>query len=158
MKLASNANLDEDFILIQSTLSTACASGATSPTTFVCNNYPASASVYEWEFSPFGVNSGLCTGAVKLKSGEEVTLQACNVNSSTFWIEDPKYATTFAGFTYMPLVNAQSTGPKSTFVLTVDLDNRYLRIFKLALTDCARRAVEIPPPPQLFSMFTGVVP
>ena len=42
---------------------------------------------YEFEYSPYGVQTGLCTGvAATAVANEHVTLQPCGVSSKTLWI------------------------------------------------------------------------
>ena len=55
------------------------------PTCIFAVNDPA----FENEYSPFGVESGLCMGvAATAVTGEGVTLQPCGVSSKTVWILD----------------------------------------------------------------------
>jgi len=44
---------------------------------------------YEFMYSPYGVQTGLCTGvAATATAGEKVTLQPCGVSGKTVWIAD----------------------------------------------------------------------
>jgi hypothetical protein len=44
---------------------------------------------YEFMYSPYGVQTGLCTGvAATAVAGEKVTLQPCGVSGKTVWIAD----------------------------------------------------------------------
>ena len=44
---------------------------------------------YEIQYSPYGVDSGLCAGVASTAvAGEKVTLQPCGVSSKTVWIVD----------------------------------------------------------------------
>jgi len=71
---------------------------------------------YEIQYSPFGVDSGLCTGvAATAVAGEKVTLQPCGVSSKTVWIVDSADST-FTG--YVPLINGSDTNFSQPFVLT----------------------------------------
>ena len=45
----------------------------------------------EFNFTPYGVNTGLCVGVAKSAfSGEGVTKQACGLTAKTLWIFDPE--------------------------------------------------------------------
>jgi hypothetical protein len=76
---------------------------------------------FENEYSPFGVESGLCLGvAATAFQGEGVTLQPCGVSAKTVWILD----TLDQSFTdawahgYIPLINGSDTNFSHPFVLT----------------------------------------
>jgi hypothetical protein len=81
---------------------------------------------YEFMYSPFGVQTGLCTGvAVTPVAGTKVTLQPCGISSRTLWVaadtEDygdggaqPTGLETFA----QPLVNGADTNFSQPFALT----------------------------------------
>jgi len=74
---------------------------------------------FELEYSPFGVDSGLCVGvAATAVANEGVTLQPCGVSSKTVWILDinDSPATLFKG--YVPLINGSDTNFSHPFVLT----------------------------------------
>ena len=71
---------------------------------------------WEVQYSPYGVDSGLCTGvAATAVAGEKVTLQPCGVSSKTLWIID-SYDTIAHG--YVPLINGSDTNFSQPFVLT----------------------------------------
>ena len=77
---------------------------------------------FEYEYAPFGVDSGLCVGvATTAIRGEGVTLQPCGVSSKTVWIwdvgnnaDDP--AALARG--YFPVINGSDTNFSHPFVLT----------------------------------------
>jgi hypothetical protein len=80
----------------------------------------------EFEYAPFGVNSGLCVGvAATAFQGEGVTLQPCGVSAKTVWILDVG-GTRFAGADdvnallrgFIPLINGSDTNFSHPFVLT----------------------------------------
>jgi hypothetical protein len=74
--------------------------------------------VYENEYSPFGVNSGLCMGVAATPfNNEGVTLQPCGVSAKTLWIVDKLEHETF-DFGYVPLINAASPTFTHPYVLT----------------------------------------
>jgi hypothetical protein len=76
---------------------------------------------FENEYSPFGVESGLCMGvAATAFSDEGVTLQPCGVSSKTVWILD-----TYDQFSFrdalrngVPLINGSDTNFSQPFVLS----------------------------------------
>jgi hypothetical protein len=71
---------------------------------------------FEIQYSPFGVDSGLCAGvAATAISGEIVTLQPCGVSSKTVWIVD---SADRVGHGYVPLINGSDTNFSQPFVLT----------------------------------------
>jgi hypothetical protein len=71
---------------------------------------------FEVQYSPYGVDSGLCAGvAATALAGEKVTLEPCGVSSKTLWIVDS--ADTVA-HGYVPLINGSDTNFSQPFVLT----------------------------------------
>ena len=71
---------------------------------------------FEIQYSPYGVDSGLCTGvATTAIAGEKVTLEPCGVSAKTVWIVDS--ADTVA-HGYVPLINGSDTNFSQPFVLT----------------------------------------
>jgi hypothetical protein len=71
---------------------------------------------YEIQYSPYGVDSGLCSGVASTAvSGEKVTLEPCGVSAKTVWIVDSADST-FSG--YVPLINGSDTNFSQPFVLT----------------------------------------
>jgi hypothetical protein len=85
-------------------------------TTPVAVNDPA----FEFEYAPFGVDSGLCMGVAATAFNDEgVTLQPCGVSSKTVWIADvfDSINTTITGG-YVPLINGSDTNFSHPFVLT----------------------------------------
>jgi hypothetical protein len=82
-----------------------------------CARY-ASDPVFETQYSPYGVNSGLCVGVGAAVSGEGVTLQPCGVSAKTWWISDNAHAYFHKGHFYTPWVNAASTNFTQPLVLT----------------------------------------
>jgi hypothetical protein len=88
------------------------------------SNKPGGSSNYlavENEYSPFGVNSGLCMGvAATAFQGEGVTLQPCGVSAKTVWILDTldQQFTSAWAHGYIPLINGSNTNFSQPFVLT----------------------------------------
>jgi hypothetical protein len=129
LNLASNTHPNEDFTGAQvGTLLNFCPNfGGTglSATSYVCINYPSSYPVFESDWSPFGNESGLCTGSkLPLFSGRETTLQPCGVNATTLWVGDLANSVTRFGRPYLPWVNGASTTFSHALVLTVDPSTR----------------------------------
>jgi hypothetical protein len=129
LNLASNTHPNEDFTGSQvGTLLNFCPNyGGTglSPTSYACINYPSSYPVFEANWSPFGNESGLCTGSkLPLYSGRETTLQPCGVNATTLWVGDLDNLVIRFGLPYVPWVNGASTTSSHPLVLTVDPSTR----------------------------------
>jgi hypothetical protein len=125
LNFASNSHPNEDFTGAQvGTLLNFCPNfggAGLSQTSYVCINYPSSYPVFEANWSPFGNESGLCTGAqLPVVSGENVTLQACGNSASTIWVGDLANATVRFGRPYIPWVNGASTTFSHALTLTVD--------------------------------------
>jgi hypothetical protein len=75
---------------------------------------------FEIEYSPYGVESGLCMGvAATAYQGEGVTLQPCGVSAKTVWILDT-FDQPFEFFLhgYAPAINGSDTNFSHPFVLT----------------------------------------
>jgi len=71
---------------------------------------------FEVQYSPYGVDSGLCVGvAATAVAGEKVTLQPCGVSAKTVWIVDSQDS---VGHGYVPLINGSDTNFSQPFVLT----------------------------------------
>jgi len=80
----------------------------------------------ENQYSPFGVESGLCMGVAATAFNDEgVTLQPCGVSSKTVWILDTlDQSFTDAWFHgYIPLINGSDTNFSEPFVLTYPNDS-----------------------------------
>lgn len=75
---------------------------------------------FELEYTPHGVDSGLCVGVASTAVGEEgVTLQECGASSKTVWAID-LYNQPFESVVleYVPLINGSDTNFSRPFVLT----------------------------------------
>ena len=83
-----------------------------------CNNFNDPA--FEIEYTPDGVDSGLCVGVASTAVQEEgVTLQECGASSKTVWavdVFDQPIESFFLG--YYPLINGSDTNFSQPFVLT----------------------------------------
>jgi hypothetical protein len=85
---------------------------------------------FEYEYAPFGVDSGLCMGtAATASQNQGVTLQPCGVSAKTVWIWDvgaPVPTNPFGTADdpgalargYFPLINGSDTNFSHPFVLT----------------------------------------
>jgi len=73
----------------------------------------------ELEYSPFGVQTGLCVGVFSTAiRNEGVTLQPCGVSGKTVWIVDSvDQPFTFFFRGYAPLINGSNTNFSHPFVL-----------------------------------------
>ena len=81
-----------------------------------CTNASPDFEAYEFEYAPFGADTGLCAGVgVTAYAGEKVTLQPCGVSARTLWIAD--YSD--SPFTIsIPLINGSDTNFSHPYVLT----------------------------------------
>ena len=71
--------------------------------------------VYEFEYAPAGVQSGLCLGTPKTAAdGVAADLENCGVNAQTTWI--PLTIDDIGGFE--PVINGTDTNVNTPFVLT----------------------------------------
>jgi hypothetical protein len=73
--------------------------------------------VYEFQYAPNGVDSGLCVGVHAVASqGEGVTLQPCGFTAQTVWIQAARGTDIFSGTS--PFVNGSNTNFSAPYVLT----------------------------------------
>ena len=74
----------------------------------------ATDTAYEAEYSPYGVDSGLCVGVGSTAgNGTPVALEPCGASSKTVWVVD---STDSAG-PYYPVINGSDTNFSHPFVL-----------------------------------------
>ncbi|MGH3200221.1 MAG: hypothetical protein ACRDNT_30855 [Streptosporangiaceae bacterium] len=78
---------------------------------------------YAWElqYSPYGVNSGLCVGLASTAIyNATVSLQPCGVSAKTIWVTDVKKLNKAGLFTFpfLPLINGSDTNFSQPFVMT----------------------------------------
>ena len=114
---SSNADPAEDFtVSFQGLVSDFFAAGLTSP---AMNIHFAKEPAFELEYSPYGVDSGLCVGtATTAIQNEGVTLQPCGVSAKTVWVLDTFDKSFPAFFTgYFPAINGSDTNFSHPFVL-----------------------------------------
>jgi hypothetical protein len=124
---ASGSNQGEDWALFaEGTVSDFYAAGIVSAQ---LNFHYANDEVYEYDYVPYGVDSGLCLGvAGTAGNGAPVSLQPCGVDAQTLWVADtadqyrrqiPLINGTDNNFSYPYVLTANSTGiTMSTHMLT----------------------------------------
>ena len=90
--------------------------------TGACGNGFNDEYAWEVEYSPYGVDSGLCVGVASTAvQNEGVTLQPCGVTSKTVWISDTADSTGFFN-NYTPAINGSDTNFSHPYVLTYPSD------------------------------------
>ena len=120
----SNSDPAEDFtVSFQGLVSDFYAAGLVSPQVNLhygggslhAKNEPA----FELEYSPYGVDSGLCVGVASTAvQGEGVSLQPCGVSARTVWILDLNDSPSTFDHDYVPLINGSDTNFSHPYVLT----------------------------------------
>jgi len=88
--------------------------------TATCETFAPNEPAFEIEYSPYGVNSGLCVGtATTAIANEGVTLQPCGVSAKTVLILDT-FDQSFPAFLhgYFPVINGSDTNFSHPFVMT----------------------------------------
>ena len=86
-------------------------------TTPGCNNYYPDSEAYQFEYSPYGVGSGLCVGTTASNGTGPVSLQACGTSAKTVWILDTTDHNAI-NENYAPLINGAQTNFSNPWVLT----------------------------------------
>lgn len=77
---------------------------------------------FEWEYAPFGADTGLCMGvATTPQNNTPVSLQPCGVSAKTVWVVDSANAITRGNF--VPLINGADTNFSHPYVLTYPQDS-----------------------------------
>ena len=72
---------------------------------------------FEVEYSPYGVDSGLCVGVPTTAVNDTyVSLQPCGATAKTVWVQDVDNATGFVG-SYTPFINGSNTNFSHPYVL-----------------------------------------
>ena len=85
-----------------------------------CAKYFPDDFAFEIEYSPYGMNSGLCVGVPSTAVQDTfVSLQPCGASAKTVWVVDLANSTghSFTD-TYAPLINGSNTNFSHPFVLT----------------------------------------
>ncbi len=109
----SNTDPAEDFtIAFQGTVNDFFKAGLVSS---ALNLHYSNDWAFEFEYSPNGVNSGLCVGVGSTAVNfTPVSLQPCGASAKTVWVVDS--SNTIRGF-YVPLINGSDTNFSHPFVL-----------------------------------------
>jgi hypothetical protein len=139
LKYASNSHPNQDFTDfdetdgIPLTVKDFCQLPPSSPQSFnpesyVCRNYRGD-DVLEFDWSPYGNETGLCAGVPSARNGENVTLRPCGETDGTLWIIDSANCSPHVVVdgrynaplvTYAPLINGSDPSFSHPLVLTVD--------------------------------------
>jgi hypothetical protein len=108
----SNTDPAEDFTLSdQGTVDDFNAAGLASDA--LALNY-GTLEAYEYEYSPYGVDSGLCMGVGSTAAnGTPVALEPCGASSKTVWVAD----TNLESDGYVPIINGSDTNFSHPYVL-----------------------------------------
>ena len=116
---SSNADPAEDFtVSLQGRVSDFVTAGLVSPALAI---HYANDFAWEFQYSPNGVDSGLCVGTSSAPiTNAPVTLQPCGVSAKTVWITDVQNIQRGGVFTfpYVPLISGAGTNFSNPFVLT----------------------------------------
>jgi hypothetical protein len=117
---SSNSDPAEDFtVSLQGTVSDFVTAQLASPA--LALHYGGDAAL-EIEYSPNGVDSGLCVGISALTPGNNtaVSLQPCGVSARTVWVTDVQNIQRGGVFTFpfVPLINGADTNFSHPYVLT----------------------------------------
>jgi hypothetical protein len=117
---SSNSDPAEDFtVSLQGTVSDFVTAQLASPA--LALHYGGDAAL-EIEYSPNGVDSGLCVGisALTPAANTKVSLQPCGVSARTVWVTDVQNIQRGGVFTFpfVPLINGADTNFSHPYVLT----------------------------------------
>jgi hypothetical protein len=116
---SSNADPAEDFtVSLQGRVSDFVTAGLVSPALAI---HYARDFAWEFQYSPNGVDSGLCIGTSSAPiTNAKVTLQPCGVSAKTVWITDVQNIQRGGVFTfpYVPLISGAGSNFSNPFVLT----------------------------------------
>ncbi len=112
---ASGSNQGEDWVVLdEGTVSDFYAAGLVSAG---LNLHYGNDEVYEYDYVPYAVDSGLCLGVAGIAgNGAPVSLQPCGESAHTLWVADvaDQYRR------QIPLVNGSDTNFSYPYVLTAD--------------------------------------
>ena len=116
---SSNSDPAEDFtVSLQGRVSDFVTAGLVSPALAI---HYANDFAWEFQYSPNGVDSGLCVGTASAPiTNAGVTLQPCGVSAKTVWITDVQNIERGGVFTfpYVPLISGAGSNFSNPFVLT----------------------------------------
>jgi hypothetical protein len=109
----SNTDKAEDFTISnQGTVADFFAAGLVSSS---LNLHYSTDQAYEFEYSPNGVNSGLCVGTASTAANKTpVVLVPCGASAKSVWVVDSQDA---IGRGYVPLINGSDTNFSHPYVL-----------------------------------------
>lgn len=112
---ASNTNQGEDWaVLDEGTVHDFYAAGLVSAG---LNLHYGNDEVYEFDYVPYGVDSGQCLGVAGIAgNGAPVSLQPCGVSAHTLWVADVADAQQ----RLVPFINGSDTNFSYPYVLTAD--------------------------------------
>jgi hypothetical protein len=98
------------------------------PATGTCRKHYPNDHAYEIEYTPLGVDSGLCVGLpATVGNGTPVSLQPCGVSARTVWVVDLANSTSGSIFRrYAPLINGSQADSRHLYVLTYPGRSRQL--------------------------------
>ena len=115
---SSNADPAEDFtVSLQGTVTQFAAAGLL-PTGALTLHY-ATDLAFEFQYSPNGVDSGLCVGVASTAVQHEgVTLAPCGVSAKTVWVVDVADSPATLNRGYVPLINGSTTNFSHPHVMT----------------------------------------
>jgi len=116
---SSNSDPAEDFtVSLQGRVSDFVTAGLVSPALAI---HYSRDFAWEFQYSPNGVDSGLCIGTASAPiTNEGVTLQPCGVSAKTVWITDRQNIEPGGLFTFpfVPLISGAGSNFSNPFVLT----------------------------------------
>jgi hypothetical protein len=117
---SSNADPAEDFtVSLQGTVNQFATAGLVSPALTI---HYGNDLAFEFQYSPNGVNSGLCVGISGLTAAANtpVSLQPCGVSARTVWVTDVQNIQRGGVFTFpfVPLISGAGTNFSNPYVLT----------------------------------------
>jgi hypothetical protein len=116
---SSNSDPAEDFtVSLQGRVSDFVTAGLVSPALAI---HYANDFAWEFQYSPNGVDSGLCIGTSSAPiTNAGVSLQPCGVSAKTVWITDVQNIERGGVFTfpYVPLISGAGSNFSNPFVLT----------------------------------------
>ncbi|MGA3154681.1 MAG: hypothetical protein ACLPN6_04810 [Streptosporangiaceae bacterium] len=158
LSLATNIAPDEDFTETSiGPASDFCGvRGGFPKYSYICIHYAADP-VFEADWAPFGVESGLCLGlAPHPFAGERVTLRYCGVSVRTLWLSDTAHGTDAYGAWYTPWINGGERNFSHPLVLTIAPGGRRpANQLKVEREDLYNG---VTPDTQEFTITTGPVP
>jgi hypothetical protein len=98
------------------------------PATSTCRKRYPNDHAYEIQYTPLGVEGGLCVGLpATAGNGTSVSLQPCGVSARTIWVADLANSTAGGVFRrYAPLINGSQADSRHLYVLTYPGRSRQL--------------------------------